>query len=210
MTWENFYLVCFVFGFALSLLSFLSVSLHIPVRWHWPHPGAHHAGGIPHVQVGHASHAAAGHASASNNTSQISPYNFSTLMAFIAWFGGAGYLMSHYYRGWFLLGLAVALVSGMAGASVVFWSLAKVLLAHEQNLDPADYELVGVLATVTSSIRSAGTGEIIFSQEGTRHVSGARSENGAAIAKGEEVVITHYERGIAYVQRWKEFSGADG
>ena len=40
----------------------------------------------------------------------------------------------------------------------------------------------------------------------TRRVSGARSENGAAIAKGVEVVITRYENGLAYVRTWDEFA----
>lgn len=43
MTWENFYLVCFVAGFAFSLLSFLSGGLrwHLPFKWHLPHAGLH-------------------------------------------------------------------------------------------------------------------------------------------------------------------------
>ncbi|HEY3131309.1 MAG TPA: hypothetical protein VGL91_17765 [Acidobacteriota bacterium] len=194
MTWETFYLICFVVGLALSLLSFLAVSFHLPVKWH-----------LPHAHVGHTPHGAGVHpAGGPDGAYQASPYNFATLMAFIAWFGGTGYLMSHYYGSWFLLVFSVALLSGIAGASVVFWFLAKVLLSREQSLDPADYELVGMLGKVSSSIREGGTGEIIFAQEGARRVSGARSESGAAIAKGEEVVITRYERGIAYVRRWKD------
>ena len=42
---------------------------------------------------------------------------------------------------------------------------------------------------------------MIYSQEGTRRVAGARSEDGAAIPKGAEVVVTRYEKGIAYVRR---------
>ena len=35
MTWENFYLVCFLVGFLLSLLSFLGGSrLHLPKGMH--------------------------------------------------------------------------------------------------------------------------------------------------------------------------------
>ena len=41
----------------------------------------------------------------------------------------------------------------------------------------------------------------------TRHVTGARAENGAAIAKGVEVMVTRYEKGIAYVRPWDELSG---
>ena len=56
-------------------------------------------------------------------------------------------------------------------------------------------------------IRAGGTGELIYSQEGTRRVAGARSEDGAAIPKGAEVVVTRYEKGIAYVRAVGRFRG---
>jgi hypothetical protein len=64
-----------------------------------------------------------------------------------------------------------------------------------------------VLGRVCSSIREGGTGEIIYTQMGTRRVCGARSDDGSAIAKGAEVVATRYEKGIAYVRLWSEISG---
>ena len=48
---------------------------------------------------------------------------------------------------------------------------------------------------------------MIYSQMGTRRVCGARSENGVAVPKGTEVVVTRYEKGIAYVRLWAEMSG---
>jgi hypothetical protein len=89
----------------------------------------------------------------------------------------------------------------------VFLFLTKVLISHEENMDQADYEMVGVLGRVCSSIRIGGTGEIIYSQVGSRRVCGARSEDSSAIAKGSEVVVTRYEKGIAYVRLWSELSG---
>jgi hypothetical protein len=65
-----------------------------------------------------------------------------------------------------------------------------------------------VLGRISSSIRKGGTGEIIFSQAGTRHTCGARSESGEPLARGAEVIVTRYEHGIAYVRRWEEM--ADG
>jgi len=189
MTWELFYLVCFLVGFLLSLVSFLggAVHLHIPARMHL------------HVGHGGAQGVARGGGRAS-----VSPFNFATLTAFLAWFGGAGYLLTRFSGLWFWLALAVAVVAGVAGGAVVFWFLAKVLLAHEKDLDPADYEMTGVLGRVSSSIREGGTGEIIFSQDGVRHCAGARSENGSALTKGTEVIVTRYEKGIAYVRPWDE------
>ena len=85
--------------------------------------------------------------------------------------------------------------------------LTKVLMSDEENMDPADYEMVGVLGKISSSIREGGTGEIVYSQMGTRRVCGARSEDNGAIAKGTEVVVTRYEKGIAYVRLWSDMSG---
>ena len=47
----------------------------------------------------------------------------------------------------------------------------------------------------------------MFEQVGTRRSCGARSEDGLPIAKGTEIVVTRYERGIAYVHTWDEISG---
>lgn len=85
--------------------------------------------------------------------------------------------------------------------------LTKVLMSNDENMDPADYEMVGVLGKVSCPIREGGTGEIVYSQMGTRRVCGARSDDATAIAKGTEVVVTRYEKGIAYVRLWSEMSG---
>jgi hypothetical protein len=79
-------------------------------------------------------------------------------------------------------------------------------MSQEENLDPADYDMVGVLGRTSVPIRTGGTGEIIYSQAGTRRTCGARSENGKAIAKSSEVVVTRYEKGIAYVRLWAEIA----
>ena len=56
MTWADFYLICFVVGFTLSLLSFVGGGL----RWHLhlPHfPHAHSGGSRLHLGGGPAAHA---------------------------------------------------------------------------------------------------------------------------------------------------------
>jgi hypothetical protein len=193
MTWAMFYLVCFLVGVTLSVLSFLSGSIHMPhvhFHFHVPHAGAHMAGGA---------HAAGGGA-------EMPFLNFGTITAFLAWFGGTGYLLTRYSSLVVAGVLTIAIVAGLIGAMIVFWFVAKLLLKHDVELDPADYERVGVLGRVGSPIRAGGTGEIIFSQEGTRHTCGARSENGEALPRGAEVIITRYEHGIAYVRRWEEMA----
>jgi membrane protein implicated in regulation of membrane protease activity len=185
MSWETFYLFCFCVGFLCSLLAFLAGSTHLHLHLPRGHVHGHGAGG---------------------KGSQASPINFGTLAAFLAWFGGVGYLLSRYSSVWALLALGFALLSGLLGAAIVFWFLFKVLLKHDRDLDPADYEMVGVLGHVSSVVRENGTGEMIFSQNGVRRAASARSEDGQPIAKGVEVVVTRYERGIAYVRPWEEIS----
>jgi len=198
MSWATFYLVCFMVGFALSAVSFLLGSLNFHVHGHvhfhvgHGHAGAH-AGGGAHAQAG-------GHA----HNAEASWFNFGTITAFLAWFGGAGFLLTAYSG--FTLGivLAMALAAGATGASIMFLFIAKVLAKHDRALDARDFEMVGVLGTLNVPIREGGTGEIVFSQEGIRRCAGARSEDGSAIEKRTEVIVTRYERGIAYVRRWDE------
>jgi membrane protein implicated in regulation of membrane protease activity len=191
MTWSEFYLISFLLGFGLSALAFLAGVGHL----HLPHLDFHHGLHVPHA-------GGAGHGGA-----EMPWFNFGTLAAFLAWFGGTGYLLQNYYHVWFVAALAISIVSGIGGAAIVFWFLAKVLMSKEEALDPADYEMVGVLGKLSMPIRQGGTGEIIYSQGGTRRVSGARSEGGDAIPKDSEVVVTRYEKGIAYVRLWSEFAG---
>ena len=206
MTWADFYLVCFALGFVFSLLSFLLGGLH----WHLPfHTHLPHFGGPP-VHVGHgmhAGHGAVGHGHSGGAGLDISPFNPVTLAAFLAWFGGTGYLLTRFWSVWFVMGFGIALLSGLAGAGSIFLFLSKVLTSRGENLDPEDYEMIGVLGRISVPIRETGTGEIIYSQGGTRRTCGARSENHAAIAKGSEVLVTRYEKGIAYVRPWDEMSG---
>ena len=214
MTWADFYLICFAVGFSFSLLSFLAGGL----RWHLHLPHFSHLHVAPHVHAapgaglhGHAQPGSTsdGNAAAHGHTGNISPFNFITLTAFLAWFGGAGYLLTRYSSIWFVSGLGVAVFTGLLGGGIVFLFLSRVLISQEEIMDPADYEMVGVLGRVSVSIRESGTGEIIYSQGGTRRTSGARSEEGKAIAKGTEVMVTRYEKGIAYVRLWTEVSGEE-
>ncbi|HUN88238.1 MAG TPA: NfeD family protein [Terriglobales bacterium] len=198
MTISDLYLICFVVGFLLSVLSFLFGNLHL----HVPHIHFH-IGHAPHIP--HAPHVPHGTAGASGvSTTQLPVINFGTITAFLAWFGGIGYLLTK-YSGWLAtISLLVAIFGGMVGAAIIFFMVSKLLMQHDKPLNEADYEMVGVLGQICSSIREGGTGEIIYTQEGTRWTAGARSEDGKAIARGTEVIVTRYENGLAYVRPWED------
>src|SRR5438270_13941817 len=198
MTWADFYLVCFVVGFFLSLLMFLAGGLHLHIpHFHFHAPATHvHFGG------GHAP-------SAHGHGSQVSPFNLISLTAFLAWFGGTGFLLTRHSLIWFWAALGISLLSGTGGAAIIYLFLSRVLSSPDEALNPADYEMVGVLGRLSMPIREGGTGELIYSQAGTRRVCGARAEDGSAIPKATAVVVTRYERGIAYVRPWSELAGEE-
>jgi membrane protein implicated in regulation of membrane protease activity len=200
MTWADFYLVCFVVGFFLSLVMFLGGGMHL----HVPH--FHFHAPVAHIHAG--AHAGPGMKGSVHGT-QISPFNLITLTAFLAWFGGTGYLLTRHSAIWFWGALAISLLSGTGGAAIIYLFMSRVLSSEDEALDPADFEMVGVLGRLSIPIREGGTGELIYSQAGTRRVCGARTEDSSAILKGTEVVVTRYERGIAFVRPWSEMSGEE-
>ena len=201
MTWEGFYLICFLVGFLLSFVSFLAQAGHIHLPGGHAHGGSLHLG-HGHLHLGHA-HAAA--ARGGGGGGLLAKLNFSTITAFLAWFGGTGYLLERYTSLWVLVALAIAAVLGLTGAAVIVWFLAK-LTARDRTLDPADFDMIGVLGHVSSTVHKDGIGEMIFTQDGVRKCAPVRSEEGTEIAKGEEVVITKYERGVGYVRRWSDLA----
>jgi membrane protein implicated in regulation of membrane protease activity len=193
MNWELFYLICFVVGFAFTAISFLTGTLHLHL----------HMPGHGHFHVGHAHGAKSG-------SGMLMFLNPMAIAVFLAWFGGTGYLLVHLRHIWVFAGLAISSLAGFAGGSIVLLFLTKVLMKHDYTLDPADFEMVGVLGSVSGVIRRGGTGEMIFEQQGVRKASAARAERDEEIARGEEVVVTRYENGVAYVRRWNELADTAG
>jgi membrane protein implicated in regulation of membrane protease activity len=195
MTLADFYLTCFLVGVAFSVLSFLAGGLHLPhLNLHLRLP--HGFGHFP--RLGRVAGPGAG--------ARLPFFNFATLPAFLTWFGAVGYLLTLYSTMVVVAIMLSAIVAGLLGAAVIFYFLIRVLLPHDRELDPADYDRVGVLGRIISPVRTGGTGEMIFSLGGTRQTCGVRSEDNVALPRGAEVVITRYEHGIAYVRRWEEMA----
>jgi hypothetical protein len=175
VNWLDFYLICFAVGGGFSLMALMGNTFHAP-HLHLHHGGGH-AGGV---------------------------FNMGTFAAFLLWFGAAGYLITRFETWWFVWGLLFSGLLGLIGASMVFYFIARVLMRGDVPLDPADYDIIGVLGRVTAPVREGGTGEMIYSQQGQRSAAPIRSEDGRAIAKGAEVIVTRYEKGIAYVRGFDE------
>ena len=116
MNWPQVFLGCFVIGFVLSALSFAVgiVDAHVHFPWeHHVHAGAWHVGNGPGPAVG--------------------PINFATLTAFLAWFGGTGYLLTSQFRWLALPAVGLSVVLGLCGAAAVFWIMARVLWSPLYN-----------------------------------------------------------------------------
>jgi membrane protein implicated in regulation of membrane protease activity len=222
MNWPNVFLFCFAVGGLWAVATVLLGGLHLGHLGsghgaghggHLGHPGGHsagHPGDLGHAagQGGHAIGTGKIARAASQGSWAGSMANPSCIAVFLAWFGGIGYLLTRHSGLAFWLDVLLALVTGLAGA----WILAaflRFLQSREQPLDPLDYEMVGVLGQVASAIRPDGVGELIYVREGTRRALPARSEDAQAIARGEEVIVTRYDKGIAYVRTWEAMTRPD-
>jgi hypothetical protein len=169
---------------------------------------------VGHGDAGHADagHAADGHSGHATHASvpTASPFNLMTIMAFLTWFGGAGYILDA-YLGWELVfTIPGAVAAGALAGWLVWLFLAKVLLPGTATPDPREYQIVGSLARVSVAIPAQGSGEVVYTLGGARHGDGARSADGLPIPRDAEVVIVRYERGIAYVQTFESLRGVEG
>jgi hypothetical protein len=171
MTLETIFLSCLLIGLVFTAGSFF--------------------GGMGHFHLGH------WHLHARTGSSHW--FNGFSLAAFLCWFGCVGYLLQHSHSVTAMIALLFAISAGLAGASLISVFLTKVLLKHERPLLPEDTEMRGVLARVSNRVRPEGTGEIIFSLNGTRRCAAARTHAGVILPRGTEVVVTDYARGIAWI-----------
>jgi hypothetical protein len=206
MTWESFYLICFLVGLLMSAFSLLggmghfggAVHVHVPHVPHVPHVHVPHASHVPHMANG------AVRAGAPQGQVTVPWWNAFSILVFLCWFGAAGYLLTRY--GSFVAGVVVvlAVICGVAGGAIIFLFLTRFLMPHEHELTADETEIVGAVGHVSCVIRAGGTGEIVYEQLGALRSVPARSEDGLAIPKEEEVFVVRYEKGIAYVRPWSE------
>lgn len=194
----TFFITCFLVGLALSVLSFFSGFEHITILDNLFHHGPP-AGGHGHVHIPKAIKGAGKHAKAS-------AFNMAAITGFLVWFGGGGLLLQRLTPWSNVIALGGATAIGALGGSLI----NRVITALMRRENTAEsITMMGLIAKVTIPIRAGdGTGEIVYSHQGTRQVAGARSDSGSAIDKGAEVIVTKYEKGIAYVATWDELSAA--
>ena len=206
MTWESFYLTCFLIGLMLSVVSLLGGMGHFGGHVHLPHVG--HAGHIPHIPHGIVGGSHSGDISG-HGGSNVPWWNAFSIMIFLCWFGAAGYLLTRYGSFVATIVMVLAAICGIAGGAIIFVFMTKVMMPHERELTADETDVVGVVGRISSPIRAGGTGEIVYEQLGAVRSAAARSEDGEPIQKQEEVYVIRYEKGIAYVRRWEELEASD-
>ena len=198
---ETVFLGCFLFGVVFTglttLLGAASSAVHVGhfLGHGWHGPNVHH---------GH------GHGYGNGHDQPLFLFGVSSLVAFLTWFGAAGYVLTRWFDWPLLATLVLGIGAGLVAAVLVARFLA-LLRAGERVMDPRDYRLVGTVARVTIGIPGDGVGEIVFTKAGARRSEAARGLNGAPIPRDTEVVVTGYERGVATVQPWDDlYAGRKG
>ena len=185
---NNLFLICFLGGLGLSVVSFVSGLDKVNVFDHIFGHGHHVGGGVHH------------HAKIRVGKRMVSPFNMAAITAFLTWFGGGGIVFEHATAWNIELVIAASVATGALGGSAVNRFL-RTLIRSERPLESTP--MFGTAGRITVAIRESGTGEVVFTIGGTRHVSAARTDDGSALGKGTEVMIVREERGIAYVRTWE-------
>ncbi|MEI6042897.1 MAG: hypothetical protein WCS37_00775 [Chloroflexota bacterium] len=215
---NSIFLGCFIFGLVFTVASFLLGGLghlsgsegvgHGGSSGHVGHGGSsgHVGHGGPSGHVGHGgelgqetnslSHPSHGHAEAGG----LGWFNFSAMIVFVTWFGGAGFVLNSLGTPTWLA-LPLALLGGVIGYFAILLFFSKVLYASQTPLmNTQDYNLTGTVARVSSPIFEHGVGQVLYTKFGTRRSAPARSMDGRPFPKDLQVVILRYENGIAYVE----------
>jgi membrane protein implicated in regulation of membrane protease activity len=110
------------------------------------------------------------------------------MAAFLTSFGVGG-VVARYYELSHPAASGVGVVAGVVMAALVY-QFAKILYSQQASSELQMTRLVGRSAEVSVAIPAGGVGQIALSLAGERTEHLARSQDGRALARGVEVVIT--------------------
>ena len=126
---------------------------------------------------------------------------------FCAWFGGTGYLLERYSNIWVYLGLFISMMSGLGGAFDDF----LVSVETDEHEQPARsgrlrHDRRAGKSGQSHPPRRHGRIDLFAS----RHAPCGRrraARTAPKFPRDTEVIVTRFEKGIAYVRRWDEING---
>src|ERR1700736_2921049 len=101
MTWESFYLTCFLFGLLMTFASFM-LGTHLHIHFHPPH-------GLNFFNLHFGGHGSPGR----------SAFSIFSILMFLTWFGGTGYVMTRYRGAAAGIAFTGAMVVGFAGGALM-------------------------------------------------------------------------------------------
>jgi membrane protein implicated in regulation of membrane protease activity len=127
------------------------------------------------------------------------------ILVFLTWLGGVGFLLRRAADWPLLVALPIAALLGVGIAAVVQMAVRKLSNPAGSVLEPEQYRLPGTIGRVSSTIRSGGTGEVIYEQGGVRQVMAARAAGEEALPRGTEVILLRVDHGIATVEVFDPF-----
>ena len=129
-------------GLTFSVLTFLAgavhIHIHLPFHAHLPMHG-----GSAHVGHGATSggHGAVAKAGSLRGGTHVSWFNASTIMAFLAWFGGAGYILTRTSHLIAAASLSLAALAGLAAGTIVYRFMLKLTYAGDSLMLDEDYRI---------------------------------------------------------------------
>ncbi|WP_069803424.1 hypothetical protein [Thermogemmatispora onikobensis] len=198
----------------------LAQHLHLP----HVHPGSAALHAHTGTDLAHASHsgqAAQGHGHGTFSHGQDQPaqglssswvsqllifVNPWSVIFFLLGFGFFGYVFHNATHLDVLFSLLLALITGLLLAGLVLALLFRIFGDSEAETIQDVSDRTGLIGKVSLPIRQNSIGEVIYVSPGGLHKSvPARSVDGQPIDRGQEVIILHYEHGIAEVETWERF-----
>ncbi len=207
---EAVFLVCFLVGLSMTVISLLFGAGHIGGLHvgHLGHDAGVHGGEIAHGGAAahggaHLDHVSQGLHAHSPAHDVLAFVNFTTIMTFVTWFGGVGYLVAHYSAAGAAISVLVAVAAGVGGGAIVTTFIRRVLVKGQTEMRPEDFSMPGTAARVTSTIYPGLAGEVIYTKAGRTQSAAARSLSNEQIPRDTEVVILKYQNGTAYVETWQ-------
>jgi membrane protein implicated in regulation of membrane protease activity len=192
------YLFCAVAGFAWAGLSALFGAFG----------GGHGDAGAADVHadfgVGHGDAGGVGHAhggaEVAHGEVHFPAFGPTAIAGYVTGFGAFG-MFAHalgFTSPWLSVPIA-ATGSATLGLGIAYASW-KLIRLGEVSSTVSVQAMVGREARVSVSIPEQGTGEVLYTQGGTRRTAPARGEGGRALAAGSEVRVARIEGGIFFVE----------
>ena len=138
---------------------------------------------------------------------RVSPFNMPTVASFLSVTGAVGYPIARYSELGAPATWAIALASGLAAATGVFWLIAGYIVpSAAHDVEDERYRLQGHPARVTRAITPDEDGEIELEERGLLTLVRARALSDEIVAVGTEVVVERVEDGVAHVELWSRIA----